>query len=125
LNVSAEGYGMHAEDIDVAHTRDVHVRFKEVRLDASFDAVHKHGVGSCEGRLSATLAGLRFEATKSSDSFSAPLGDVEAIEVDYLKKNLKLRLRGGKTYNFGDKGGSPDVLFVFRKQVEEARQSLP
>lgn len=122
LNVSAEGYGMHAEDVDLTRTREVQVDFKEVRLDASLDAVHKHGVGSCEGRLSATPAGLRFEAAKGSDSFTIALADVEALDVDYLKKNLRLRVRGGRNYNFGHKGGNADVLFVFRKQVEEARQ---
>ena len=63
LNVSAEGYEMYGEPVQLtAGPNEVVVKFKAVRLDERLDVVHKHGVGSCKGRLVATPAGLSFEA---------------------------------------------------------------
>ena len=65
---------MYGESVELAAgPNEVVVQFKEVRLDERVDVVHKHGVGSCRGRLVATTAGLRFEAEKAGDSFQAPL----------------------------------------------------
>ncbi len=120
LNVSAEGQDMYAESIDVpAAGRDVMVRFREVRLDAHVDVVHKHGVGSCRGRLSATPAGLKFAG---EDAFEAPFASLEALQVDYLKKNLRVKVKGGKTWNFT--ADSADALLVFQRDVEAARRKL-
>jgi len=125
LNVSAEGYEMFAEDIDVASgRREVAVRFKEVRLDASVDVVHKHGVGSCQGRLTATPAGIRYEASRAEDSFAAPLDAFQRFEVDYLAKTLRVSLRGGRTYNFTTREPNADSLLAFQKNVEDARRRL-
>ena len=64
---------MYGESVELtAGPNEVVVKFKEVRLDERVDVVHKHGVGSCRGRLVATTAGLRFEAEKAGDSFEAP-----------------------------------------------------
>ncbi|HET6900597.1 MAG TPA: PEGA domain-containing protein, partial [Vicinamibacteria bacterium] len=61
INVSAEGYDGYAETVEVTGADQlVSVRFKQVRLAAALDVVHKHGIGSCRGRLSATPAGLRY-----------------------------------------------------------------
>lgn len=123
LNVSAEGYEMYAETLDLgAGPREVVVRFKEVRLDETLAVVHKHGMGSCRGTLHATTAGLRYDASDASDRFEAPFGSLEPLQVDYLKKNLRVRLRGGKTYNFT--GESADRLLAFQKTVEAARKRL-
>ena len=123
LNVSAEGQDMYAETIDIpAEGRDLVVRFKEVRLDEAIDVVHKHGVGSCRGRLAATPAGLTFSGGNAEDAFEAPFASLEPLHVDYLKKNLRLKVRGGKTYNFSAE--SADTLLVFQKAVEAARKKL-
>ena len=123
LNVSAEGYDMHAETIDLAAgSQEVVVRFKEVRLDERLDVTHKHGVGSCRGRLVATVAGLRYEADKAGDSFNAPFSSLEPLEVDYLNRNLRVKQRGGKTWNFTAE--SADALLVFQKAVESARKRM-
>jgi hypothetical protein len=120
LNVSAEGQDMYAESIDVpAEGRDVMVRFKEVRLDEAIDVVHKHGVGSCRGRLSATTAGLSFAG---EDSFEAPFAALEPLQVDYLRKNLRVKVKGGKTWNFT--ADRADALLVFQKNVEAARKKM-
>jgi hypothetical protein len=125
LNVSAEGYEMYAEDVAVpSGRRDVMIRFREVRLDAGLDVVHKHGIGSCQGRLTATPAGIRYQASRREDAFSAQLDAVERLEVDYLAKTLRVGLRGGRTYNFTTREPSADPLLVFQKQVEEARRRL-
>jgi hypothetical protein len=123
LNVSAEGQEMFAETIEIpAEGRDVLVRFREVRLDESVDVVHKHGMGSCRGRLSATVAGLGFTGGSADDTFQAPFASLEPLQVDYLKKNLRVKLKGGKTYNFTSE--SADALLTFQKAVEAARERL-
>jgi hypothetical protein len=123
LNVSAEGYEMHAETIDLAAgPSEVMVRFKEVRLDERVDVVHKHGLGSCRGRLLATTAGLRYEADKAGDSFAAPFPSLEPLQVDYLNRNLRVKQRGGKTWNFTAE--SADALLTFQRAVEAARKRL-
>jgi len=123
LNVSAEGYEMYGETIELSSSsRDVTIRFKEVRLDEKVDVVHKHGVGSCKGRLLATTAGLRFEAGKAGDSFHVPFSSLEPLQLDYLNRGLRVKQKGGKTWNFT--ADSADALLVFQKAVEAARKRL-
>jgi hypothetical protein len=123
LNVSAEGYDMYAETIDLSSaSHEVTVRFKEVRLDERVDVVHKHGIGSCRGRLHATTAGLRYEADKAGDSFALPFAGLEPLQVDYPNRNLRVKQRGGKTWNFT--ADSADALLGFQKAVEKARSRL-
>lgn len=126
LNVSAEGYEGIARTIEVkeGEPTEVVVRLKEVRLDASVEVVHKHGVGSCSGRLTADLAGFRYVPAKGDDGFVLPFEAVEAFEIDYLKKNLRLKRKGGRTWNFESPTGSADPLFVFHRDVEKARAKL-
>jgi len=125
INVSATGYDQYAQSIDLTPgSRDVMVRFKEVRLDAKADVVHKHGIGSCRGTLMATPQGLRYDTTNKSDAFTVPLTNLEVFEVDYLEKNLKVKIKGGKQYNFTDPMGNADNLFVFQRDVDKARQRL-
>jgi len=125
INVSATGYEQYAQSIDLAPgSRDVMVRFKEVRLDAKAEVVHKHGVGSCRGTLVATPQGLRYDTTNKGDAFTVPLTNLEIFEVDYLEKNLKVKIKGGKQYNFTDVNGNADSLFVFQRDVDKARQRL-
>jgi hypothetical protein len=125
INVSAPGYDQYAQSIDVSPgPRDLMVRFREVRLDAKAEVVHKHGVGSCRGTLIATAQGLRYDTTNTGDAFTVPLGNLEVFQVDYLEKNLKVKIKGGKQYNFTDPGGDADRLFVFQRDVDKARQRL-
>jgi len=125
LNVSARGYDGFADTIDVVPgEREITVRFKEVRLDASIDVIHKHGLGSCRGQLVATPQGISYVTDHANDAFSAPLLTLETFEVDYLKKNLRIKLRGGRTYNFADPEDNADRLFVFHRDVEKARERL-
>jgi hypothetical protein len=123
LNVSADGYDMYAETIDLpSSSHEVIVRFKEARLDERIDVVHKHGVGSCRGRLVATTGGLRYETDKAGDSFEAPFASLEPLQLDYLGRNLRVKKRGGKTWNFT--ADSADALLAFQKAVEKARQRM-
>jgi hypothetical protein len=111
---------MYGETVElVAGPNELTIRFKEVRLDEKIDVVHKHGMGSCRGRLVATPTGLRYQADKAGDSFEVPLASLEPLRVDYLKKNLRVKQRGGKTWNFTAE--SADALLVFQKNVEKAR----
>jgi len=123
LNVSAEGFEMYAESVDLAAGPNrVMVRFKEVRLDERVAVTHKHGVGSCRGVLHATTSSLRFDADKPGDSFEASLATLEPLQVDYLARNLRVKQRAGKTWNFTS--DSADALLVFQKTVEAARARL-
>jgi hypothetical protein len=125
LNVSAEGFDSYAEAIEVdAGPRDIAVKLREVRLDARVDVIHRHGIGSCRGRLVATPQGIRYETSNKDDQFTTALLELDAFQVDYLDKNLRLKLRRGKQFNFNDPEGNADRLFVFHRDVEKARERL-
>jgi hypothetical protein len=100
------------------------IRVKEVSLSASVSVVHKHAMGSCTGTLVASLDGLRYNTTNTGDAFSLPYAQVETFAVDYLQKNLRVKQKGGKTWNFTDKADNADPLFVFHRDVEAARKKL-
>ena len=125
LNVSVEGYEGHAQAIEIGEApAEVEVRFKDVRLNAAVPVIHKHGVGSCSGQLVADPAGLRYETANREDAFTLRFEDVDIFVVDYLKKNLRVKKRGGRTWNFEDPKGQADPLFVFHRDVEKARARL-
>ena len=125
LNVSVDGYEGHAQAVEIGDApAEVEVRFKDVRLDARVPVIHKHGMGSCTGHLIADTSGLRYETSNAGDAFTMPFADLDAFTVDYLKKSLRVKRRGGKTWNFEDPNGQPDPLFVFHRDVEKARARL-
>ena len=125
LNVSAQGFGSHVESVEIAAgSREVSVNFRTVRLDAALDVIHKHRMGSCRGRLIATPTGLRYDTSDKDDVFTAALTDIETFQVDYLNKNLRIQPRRGKRYDFTDPDGNADRLFVFHRDVEQARDRL-
>lgn len=100
------------------------MRIKEVSLNARTDVVHKHGMGSCEGSLTATLDGLRYDTSNKGDAFNLPYAQLDTFVVDYLQKNLRVKSKAGKTWNFTDKNDNADKLFVFHRDVEAARKKL-
>lgn len=125
LTLTSEGFEGIRQTVDVEPgPRELTFRFREVRLDAALAVVHKHRIGSCRGRLVATVDGVRFEAADGDDSFSSPLADLETFQVNYLEKNLRIALRKGRTCNFTDPDGNADRLFVFHRDVESARRRL-
>lgn len=125
LNVSATGFEGVAQTIDVKPgPQQISVKLREVRLDASLDVIHKHRMGNCKGRLIATARGVRYETTDKDDAFSTALLDLGTFEVDYLEKNLRIKLKNGKQLNFTDPEGNADRLFVFHRDVEKARERL-
>jgi hypothetical protein len=125
LNVTADGYDGYSEPIEVAvGPADVLVKFKEIRLKETVDVVHKHAIGSCEGRLLADPQGVRYETTNEDDAFTLKFSEIETFEVDYLKKNLRIKKRGGKQYNFTTKAENADPLFVFHRNVDKVRRQV-
>jgi hypothetical protein len=126
LNASVEGYDGVVQTVEIAESgaTEVTVRFKEVRLDESVAVVHKHGVGSCEGTLKATIDGLRYDTTNRADAFALAFADLEVFEVDYLQKGLKVKKRGGKTWNFTTRAATADPLFVFHRDVDKVRSRI-
>jgi hypothetical protein len=122
INVSASGFDGVAETLDVAAgPRDVMISLKTIRLNESIPVTHKHGMGSCAGRLVATPEGLRYETDNKKDAFAVPLTELETFKVDFLAKNLKVKIKGGRSYDFTDPGGKADPLYLFHQAVEKAR----
>lgn len=125
LNVTAEGYESYSEPIEVAvGPADVLVKFKDIRLRASVAVVHKHAMGSCEGTLLADPQGVRYDTANTDDAFTMKFSEIDTFEVDYLKKNLRVKKRGGKQYNFTTKAENADPLFVFHRDVDKVRQQV-
>jgi len=125
VQLTANGYDSVQKTIElVPGPNSFSLRIKEVSLNTRTAVVHKHGMGSCEGTLVATLDGLRYETTNKGDAFTLPYAQVETFVVDYLQKNLRVKQRGGRTWNFTDKAENADTLFVFHRDVEAARKKL-
>jgi hypothetical protein len=125
LNISAQGYNGIVQSIDVEPgPRDLVFKFKEVRLEASIDVVHKHRIGSCKGRLLATPQGLRYDTADKNDGFNVPLASLERFDVDYLAKALHVGLAKGRQFDFTDPESNADRLFVFHRDVDAARKKL-
>jgi len=123
LNVQAEGLKPVVQTIEIGDTGEtrISVDVQAVRLDARVPVVHKHGVGSCEGVLLATPAGLRYQTSHDKDGFSLTFAQLETFSVDYLEKRLRVKQRGGRTWNFTTKDDNADPLFVFHREVEAVR----
>lgn len=89
-------------------------------VSADVAVVHQHGVGSCDGVLRASGGNLRYE-TSHKDAFSVPLVSVETFTVDYQERRLRLKQRGGRTWNFTTRAATADPLFVFHRDVDASR----
>ncbi len=125
LQVTATGFDSVQKSVDlVAGPNTVTIRIKEVSLNARVPVVHKHGMGSCNGTLSATVDGLKYDTDNKGDAFTITYAQAEQFAVDYLKKNLQVKQKGGKTWNFTDKNDNADALFVFHREVAAARKKL-
>ncbi len=126
LNLSAEGFDGISRTVEVAPgEQTVTMRFREVRLNATAGVAHKHGMGGCEGTLRATVDGLSYETSNKGDAFTLRYEQLETFEVNYLEKNLRVKQRGGKTWNFTDRqADNADRLFVFHRDVQAVRDKL-
>ena len=126
VQLTAEGFDSIQRTIELAPgENNISLRIKEVSLNARTVVVHKHGMGSCEGTLTASLDGLKYDSTNKGDAFTLPYAQVETFVVDYLQKNLRVKQRGGKTWNFTDRqADNADRLFVFHRDVQAARDKL-
>lgn len=126
LKLTADGYEGIERSVDlVAGDNAVTMRFREVRLDRRLPVTHKHGMGSCEGTLVATVDGLAYQTPNRGDAFTLPFAQIESFDVDYLDKNLRVKQKGGRTWNFTDKAAvNADALFVFHRDVQAARKKL-
>ncbi len=101
-------------------SRSILTQSNDVRLETSIDVVHRHFLGSCTGRLSATDVGLRYDAAQGEDGFTTPFPDIEKVEINYPRGNLRVKIRGGRTYNFRDADGRANRLLLFVQDVELA-----
>lgn len=125
VNLSASGFDPFAQSVDLEiGTRELMVRFKEVKLDAKIAVIHKHRIGNCKGELVANASTIRYDTTNKDDAFSMPLTELDSFEVDYLDKSLKLKSKKGKSYVFNDPENNADRLFVFHRDVTKARDRI-
>ena len=126
LNASVTGEEGLAQTIEIGESGEttITLKFREVRLNVSVAVVHKHGIGSCEGRLIGTVDGIRYDTPNKKDAFSIAFNQLESFEIDYLKKELKVKQKSGKNWNFTDKSDNADNLFVFHRDVTKAREKL-
>ena len=126
INVSAEGFDGMSRHVEVAANGPTEVTFalKAVVLESAVQVVHKHRLGSCEGRLTANPAGVRFAPTSGDDAFQAPLTGLETLAVDYKEKELRLKVKGGRSFTFTTKAANADPLIVFHRDLEKARKKL-
>jgi PEGA domain len=126
INVSKEGFDGVSQHVDVAShgPTDMTFSLKAVVLDSAVQVVHKHRLGSCEGRLSADLEGLRYAPTSGDDAFHAPLEGMQTLAVDYQEKVLRLKLKSGKSFTFTTRAANADPLLTFHRDVETARKKL-
>ena len=92
-------------------TRTIVARFKEVQLNEAVEVVHKHAFGSCRGTLKASPNGLTYDTKNTEDVFTVPLMNPEIFSVNYVEKNLKVKLKGGKTYTFAEPDGTSRPSF--------------
>ena len=128
VNLSAQGYDGIAENIDVEPgPRDLMFKFKQVKLNASIDVVHKHRIGSCKGRLygceATTAPGLGKQSSVARAAAEALRPHrVAPAHRSVLAKTLHVRLAKGKKYDFTDPDGNADRLFVFHRDVDKVRQ---
>jgi len=111
-------------EVQPGDTKTIVARFKEIQLDEKVEVVHKHSFGSCRGTLKASPQGLTYDTKNTEDVFSVPLTNPELFAVNYVEKNLKVKLKGGKTYTFAEPEGTADKLYAFHQAVEKARQRL-
>jgi hypothetical protein len=125
VQLTATGFDSVQKTIELSPgPNTITMRIKEVSLNAKTPVVHKHGMGSCEGTLIATLDGLRYDTPNKGDAFTIPYPQLESFVVDYLQKNLRVKQKNGKTWNFTNKEDNADKLFVFHRDVEAARKKL-
>jgi hypothetical protein len=125
ISVSAPGHATVGEFHDIKPgPGELMILLKTLRLDRKIAVTHRHRFGSCSGTLIATADGLRYETDKAEDAFSAGLLELETFEADFLEKNLKVGIRGGRSYDFTDPAGTADALYLFYQEVEKVRQRL-
>ena len=124
INISTAGYEGHVENVEITdQLTTLSIIFRQVHLDQRIPVIHKHRFGNCEGQLVASTSGLHYR-TDHDDTFEVTLEALEEFSVDYLEHNLRIKVRNGRTYNFTDQQENADALFVFQREVEEARERL-
>jgi hypothetical protein len=92
------------------------------RIDARLLVLHKHRFGDCQGTLRAVPGSLTYATDHKEDAFRLAFADVEALELDADKKNLRIRRRGGKTWNFTTRDETGTALTTFHKEAARLRR---
>ena len=96
LNVSVDGTRDTRRRSNRRHAGRVDVRFKEVRLNASVRSSQaRYGLVHRPPRRRHVRAALR-EPLNAGAPSPCPCTDLEAFTVDYLKKSLRVKRRGGR-----------------------------
>ena len=123
INVSAEGYDGMSRHVEVASNGPTEVTFslKAVVLESAVQVVHKHRLGSCEGRLSADLAGLRYRRPAATTGFMRRWGDRDAGH-GLRREDAAAEAQERQELQLHDQGRNADRLLAFHRDVEKARK---
>ncbi len=125
ISVSAPGYETVAEFRDiVAGPADIALALKTIRLDRRVAVTHRHRLGSCEGTIIATPGGLGYETARAEDASDVALTGLAAFAADYVKRTLKVGVRGVREYDFTVPDAKADDLYSFYQDVEKVRQRM-
>jgi hypothetical protein len=92
------------------------------RLDTRVSVVHKHRFGDCEGTLRAAAGALTYSTSHKEDGFQLPFDEIDTFDLAPDKKNLRIRRRGGRTWNFTTRGEAGLALAAFHKEASARRR---
>jgi hypothetical protein len=92
------------------------------RLDTRVSVVHKHRFGDCEGTLRAAAGTLTYSTSHKEDAFQLPFAEIDTFDLAPDKKNLRIRRRGGRTWNFTTRGEAGLALTAFHKEASARRR---
>jgi hypothetical protein len=91
------------------------------KTDAAVTVVHKHRFGDCEGTLRALPGTLTYTTTNKEDGFRLAFAEVETFDLNEEGTTLRIRRRGGRTWNFTPKGTAA-TLAAFHKEASRTRR---
>jgi hypothetical protein len=84
--------------------------------------VHKHRFGDCEGTLRVAQGTLTYATSHKDDGFRLAFADIDAFDLDAGKNTLRIRRRGGKTWNFTTRDDATAALAAFHRDAARLRR---
>lgn len=122
-NVREEEVAVHEEEGAVPREEGVAAPVDIRGLGETVAVKHRHRVivRSCEGVLSVSAEGVRYDSDHK-DAFFVALSDVEYLRLD--KDKLILKVRGGRKYDFTERNDSEGALAAFHERVGQVLATM-